>query len=59
MPGHVGFSSCGTRGCSQVALHRLLIVETSLTVELSSGECRLSVVVHGLSCSMAYGIFLD
>ena len=42
-------------GHSLVALYGLLIVATSL-VDPSAGS---TVVVHGLSCSTACGIFLD
>ena len=43
-------------GHSLDALYGLLIVATSLVVDPSAGS---TVVVHGLSCSTACGIFLD
>ena len=48
--------SCSERGYSLVVLFRLLVAVTSLAVAPSAGSI---VVVHGLSCSTACGIFLD
>ena len=42
-------------GCSLVKVHRLLITMTSLAVDAGSRV----VVVQGLGCSTACGIFLD
>ena len=60
------FSSCSERGLLFVAVHRLLIALASLVAELNSGGWTQQsqfpgsvVVVHGLSCSMAFGIFPD
>ena len=64
----MGFSLLGVnRGYSLVVVHRLLVVVASLVVEYRLEECRLQklqhvgsvVVEHGLSCSMARGIFPD
>ena len=54
------FSSCGVRGYSLVALHRLLIVVPSLVAEHRLCTQSSSVVVaHELSCSAPCGIFPD
>ena len=64
----MGFLLLGVnRGCFLVMVHRLLIVVASLVAEHRLEECRLQklehvgsvVVAHGLSCSMACGIFLE
>ena len=64
----MGFSLLGVnRGYSLVVVHRLLVVVASLVAEHRLEECRLQklqhvgsvVVEHGLSCSMARGIFPD
>ena len=64
----MGFLLLGVnRGYSLVVVHRLLVVVASLVVEYRLEECRLQklqhvgsvVVEHGLSCSMARGIFPD
>ena len=64
----MGFLLLGVnRGCSLVVVHRLLVVVASLVAEHRLEERRLQklehvgsvVVVHGLSCSMACGIFPD
>ena len=64
----MGFLLLGVnRGCFLVMVHRLLIVVASLVAEHRLEECRLQklehvgsvVVAHGLSCSMACGIFPD
>ena len=46
-----------SRGCSLVAVPRLLIMVASLVVE--HGLWRDGSVVHRLSCSAARGIFLE
>ena len=54
------FSSCGVRGYSLVALHRLLIVVPSLVAEHRLCTQSSSVVAaHELSCSAPCGIFPD
>ena len=62
------FSVVISGGYSLVVVHRLLIAVASLVVEKGSRvqtpDCRLQsadsvVVAHGLSCSVACGIFLD
>ena len=56
------FSSCGKQGLLFIALCGLLIVEASLVAEHGTRFSHFSscsvVVVHRLSCSAAYGIFL-
>ena len=46
-------------GQSLVVVLGLLIVVASLVAEQFLGCVGSVVVVHGLSCSVAYGIFLD
>ena len=60
------FSSCGERGYSLVAVQGLLIVVASRCEARALGTqasvVRLAgsiVVVHGLSCPIAYGILVD
>ena len=65
------FSSCGEQGLLFTAVHRLLTVVVSLVSSVGSSctgfssgsspvlESGTVVVAHGLSCSMAYGIFPD
>ena len=61
------FSSCSKQGLLFIAVHGLLISVASLVVEHGLQMCGLQqlwhagsvVVVHGLSCSAACGIFLD
>ena len=53
------FSSCGERGPLSIAVRAPLTVTASLVAEHGS-RCAGSVVVaHGLSCSVACGIFPD
>ena len=51
------FSSCGEQGLFFIVVHRLLIVVAYLAQAL--GTEASVVLVHGLSCSVACGIFLD
>ena len=59
------FSSCGERGYSLVAVQGLLIVVASREARALGTQAsvvRLTgsvVVVHGLSCPIAYGILVD
>ena len=54
------FSSCGERGLLFVAVCGLLIALACLCWGARALGARASVVVaHGLSCSMACGIFRD
>ena len=54
------FSSCGERGLLFVAVCRLLLAVASLVTEhWLLGAWASVVVVHGLSCSTACGIFPD
>ena len=66
------FSSCSKQGPTVVVLHQLLIAGASLVSEHGLYNAQASVVVvsrlwntgsiivmHGLSCSAAYRIFLD
>ena len=50
-------SSCGEWELLFLAVHRLLIVVASLVAEHRLQAHRFQV--HGLSCSVAYGLFLD
>ena len=52
------FSSCGRWDSSLIAVHVLLIGVVSLEHGLQSMQASV-VVTHGLSCSMACGIFTD
>ena len=53
------FSSCGERGLPFIVVHRLLIVVASLVAQHGLYSAGSVVVVHGLSCSAACGIFPD
>ena len=48
-----------SRGCSLVAVPRLLTVVASLVVEHGFYSAGSAVVVHRLSCPVARGIFLE
>ena len=59
---YAGFSLvAASRGYSLVVVHRLLIVVASVVVEhgIQQSFQESVVVVHGLSYSLAYGIFPD
>ena len=51
------FSSCGAWGLLFLAAHRLLIAVASLVVTCKLRSTGSVVVVHGLSCLSACGIF--
>ena len=53
------FSSCSEWGLLFVAVHRSLSVVASLVAEHRLQSMGSVVVTHGLSCSLACGIFLD
>ena len=53
------FCSCSERGLLFVAVHGLLTAVASLVAEHRLYSEGSVVVVHGLSCSAARGIFLD
>ena len=56
----VGFSLVvESEGYSLVAVGRLLFTVTSLVAEHRLQGMGSVVVVYGVSCSVAYGIFLD
>ena len=48
-----------SRGCSLVAVPRLLIVVASPVVEHGLYSAGSAVVVHRLSCPVARGVFLE
>ena len=52
------FPSCGEQGLTFVVVHGLLIAVASLGAEQGFQSMDSAVVVHGLTCSMALGIFL-
>ena len=54
------FSSCGKRGPLFIAVRGPLTIAASRCVRSTGSRCAGSVVVaHGLSCSVACGIFPD
>ena len=62
----VAFSSCGEQGLLFVAVHGLLLLRRTGSRHAGFSSCgsqalerRLGSVAHGLSCSVACGIFLD